>query len=329
MAVVLSEADVKALLPMGDLIDAMEVALAKFSAGEVLQPVRTVLQVGPSKAFFGVMPAYQPAPAALGAKLVTVFGGNVALGLPTHLATIVLLDPETGALAALLDGRYITEARTAAVSAVSARHMARAETRDGTTLAVLGSGVQARSHLEALALVRRLSDVRVWSPTVANRERFAREMAPHASTPIRVAQSARHAVDGADVIVLATASPVPVVERGWVADGAHVCAVGACRPDMREMDGALVASARLVVDSRAGALAEAGDIVLAMKEGRFGADHIAGELGDVVAGRLSGRTSPREITIFKSLGMAVEDVAAAELAWRRAAEQGLGRAIIL
>jgi ornithine cyclodeaminase/alanine dehydrogenase-like protein (mu-crystallin family) len=329
MAIILSEADVKAVLPMPDLIDAMEAALAKFSAGEVLQPVRTVLQVGPSKAFFGLMPAYQPAPAALGAKLVTVFAANAARGLPTHLATIVLLDPETGALTALLDGRFITEARTAAVSAVSVRHMARAEAKEKTRLAIIGSGVQARSHLEAFALVCCLTDVRVWSPTAASRERFAREMAPHAAAPIRVADSARDAMDDANVIVLATASPVPVVESGWIADGAHICAVGACRPDVREMDGGLVAAARLIVDSRAGALAEAGDVVLAMKEGRFDATHIAGELGEVVAARVAGRTSEREVTIFKSLGMAVEDVAAAELAWRRAAETGLGRAILL
>jgi ornithine cyclodeaminase len=249
--------------------------------------------------------------------------------LPTHLATIVLLDPETGALAALLDGRFITEARTAAVSAVSVRHMARAEAPGGTSLAILGSGVQARSHLEAIALVRRLKEIRVWSPTAANRERFAWEMAPHVGGPVRAVSSARGAVDGADIVVLATASPVPVVERGWVADGAHICAVGACRPDVREMDGPLVGTARLVVDSRAGALAEAGDIVLAIREGFCAADRIAGELGEVVAGRIPGRTSPGEITIFKSLGMAVEDVAAAELAWRRAAEQGLGRAVLL
>jgi ornithine cyclodeaminase len=329
MAIVLTEADVKAVLPMRDLIDAMETALAKFSAGEVVQPVRSVLQVGPTKAFFGVMPAYQPAPAALGAKLVTVFGGNATLGLPTHLATIILLDPETGALAALLDGRFITEARTAAVSAVSVRHMARRETPDGTTLAILGSGVQARSHLEAIALVRRIKEVRVWSPTPANRERFARDMASHASAPVRPVPSARAAVERADVIVLATAASLPVVERPWVADGAHICAVGACRPDVREMDGPLVGTARLIVDSRAGALAEAGDLVLAIREGHCGADHVAGELGEVVAGRVRGRASDNEITIFKSLGMAVEDVAAAELAWRRAAEQGLGRAVLL
>jgi len=326
VAIILSEADVKCLLSMRDLIDAMEGALARFSSGDVIQPLRTVLQVGPTKAFFGLMSAYQPEPPALGAKLVTVFNSNATRSLPTHLATILLLDPETGMLAAVMDGRYITEARTAAVSAVSARHMARQEARP---IAILGSGVQARSHLEALALVRPPSDVRVWSPTASHREAFAREMAGSIGAPIRSVASAREAVTGADLIVLVTSSPTPVVEDAWVAEGAHICAVGACRPDMREMDGALVARARLVVDSRAGALAEAGDIVIPMQEGRFGADHIAGELGDVVAGRLAGRTSPREVTIFKSLGMAVEDVAAAEFVWRRASERGLGRAVIL
>jgi ornithine cyclodeaminase len=326
MAIVLSESDVRAVLSMRELIDTMETALARFSSGEVVQPVRSVLPVGPSKAFFGVMPAYQASPAALGAKLVTVFNSNTARGLPTHLATVVLLDPDTGALVALLDGRYITEARTAAVSAVSARRLA----RDGAaTLAILGSGVQARSHLEALALVRHLADVRVWSPTASHREAFAREMAPHVAAPIRAAASAREAVAGADLVVIATSSATPVVESAWIGDGAHICAVGACRPDMREMDSTLVARARLVVDSRAAALVEAGDIVIPIAEKRFGPDHIAGELGEVLTGRVAGRTSARQVTIFKSLGMAVEDVAAAELAWRRAAERGLGRAILL
>jgi alanine dehydrogenase len=302
MSVVLSEADVRAVLPMPDLIETMETALKTFSAGQAVQPVRTVLQVGPGDAFFGVMPAYQPAPAALGAKLVTVFHENHARGLPSHLATIILLDPETGALAAVMDGRYITEARTAAVSAVSVRHMARS---DAARLALLGSGVQARSHLEAIAVVRRLKEVRVWSPTAANRERFAREHAADVDGELRAVSSARDAVEKADVIVLATSALTPIVERAWIADG------------------------RLVVDSRAGARAEAGDIVLAVQEGRIAENHIAGELGEVVAGRIAGRETASQITIFKSLGMAVEDVAAAELTWRRAAERGLGRAVLL
>ena len=250
----LTEQQVQSLLPMSDLIAAMEAALARFSAGEVLQPVRSVLTVGPTKAFFGLMPAYVPNPGSLGAKLVTVFADNPAKQLPSHLATIVLLDPETGALQALMDGRYITEARTAAVSAVSARFLAK---RDAATLALIGSGVQARSHLEAFAEVRQLKDVRVWSPTATSRERFVSEMSEHVATPIRAAATAEDAVRGADLIVLATSSVSPVIENDWVGAGAHVVSVGACRPDQREMDPALVARARLYVDSRAAALVEA------------------------------------------------------------------------
>ena len=323
---VLTEAHVRSLLPLSDLVTAMEMALARFSAGDVLQPVRSVLMVGPQQAFFGLMPAYVADPPQLGAKLVTVFGDNHRRGLPSHLATILLLDPDTGALIALMDGRYITEARTAAVSAVSARHLARA---DASTLAILGTGVQARSHLEALAAVRPIRDVRVWSPTPASRERFVAEMSGHVPAAITAAVSAEAAVRGADIIVLVTSSPSPVVEAAWVAAGAHVISVGACRPDQREMDPALVARARLVVDSRAAALVESGDVVLGLAEGRFDVGHVAGELGDVVRGALAGRTAADEITIFKSLGMAVEDVVAADLVYRRALESGAGTDLTL
>ena len=178
----LTEEHVKSLLPLPELIAAMEAAVAHFSAGEVLQPVRSVLTVGPTRAYFGLMPAYIEKPARLGAKLVTVFNENHTRGLPSHLATIVLLDADTGSLLALMDGRYITEMRTAAVSAVSVRHLARS---DAGTLAILGSGVQARSHLEAYGEVRELKEVRVWSPRAESRDRFAAEMGDHVSVPIR------------------------------------------------------------------------------------------------------------------------------------------------
>jgi alanine dehydrogenase len=323
---ILSEADVRQLLPMEELIPAMADALAAFSAGAVQQPLRTVIEVGASKAFFGVMPAFIPESGALGTKLVTVFGSNLALGLPSHLATIVLLDSTTGEMRGLLDGRYITEARTAAVSAVSTRHLARP---DASQLAIIGSGVQAWSHLEALRLVRTLSEVRVWSPTAAHRERFAREAEQKLSMPVRTARSAEEALDGADLIVLVSSAREPVARSAWVGEGAHVCAVGACRPDQREMDSDLVARGQLFVDSRTGALAEAGDIVLPIKERRFTADHIAGELGEVVSGRVTGRSSSSDVTIFKSLGMAVEDVAAAHLAFEKAAARGLGRGVLM
>ena len=322
----LTEHDVRLLLSMDDLIEAMHAALAEFSSGRVQQPLRTVLEVGDERAFFGVMPAFIPKNGALGTKLVTVYGDNVKIGLPTHLATIVLLDSTTGELLALMDGRYITEARTAAVSAVSAKLLAR---DDASVLAIVGSGVQARSHLTALSRVRSLRDVRVWSPNVERRTAFARDMRDDVPAPIRPVSSAREAVDDADLIVLATSAREPVVRSEWIADGAHIAAVGACRPDQREMDGALVGRARVFVDSRTGALAEAGDLVLAAREGQFDAARIAGELGELASGAVAGRRAANEVTLFKSLGMAVEDVAAAHLAYARATERGLGRGIAL
>jgi len=310
---------------MDDLIAAMKTALIAFSAGRVAQPVRTVVDAG-GHGFFGVMPAFLPSPGALGAKLVTVFHENAAAGLPTHLATILLLDAATGALLAILDGRYITEARTAAVSAVSTALLAR---EDASTLAIIGTGVQARSHLEAIPKVAGIRDVRVWSPREESRTAFVREMQPGRSVAIRACRSAEEAVRHADVVVLATAAREPVLRNAWIADGTHVCAVGACRPDQREMDSALVSRARVFVDSRAGALAEAGDVIIPIKEGAFDASHVAGELGDVAGRRTPGRRSPGEVTIFKSLGMAVEDMAAAHLAFMKASERGLGRGIVL
>jgi ornithine cyclodeaminase len=308
---------------MPDLIDAMSGALNAFSAGNVAQPVRTVLEVGADKNYFGVMPASLNSPAAVGAKLVTVYHHNHDRGLPSHLATIVLLDPETGALSALLDGRYITEARTAAVSAVSVRHLAR---RGSSVLAIIGSGVQGHSHLEAIRHVVPLKDVRVWSPNAERRDRFAQEMSTATSLPVRAVSNASEAVRGADIVVLATASRVPVIDDSDISEGTHIAAVGACRPDQREMPTALITRSRIFVDARAGALKEAGDLLLPIGEGAIDADHIAGELGDVVAGRRPGRRSDREVTVFKSLGMAVEDVAAARLAVERALVMKLGRA---
>jgi ornithine cyclodeaminase len=321
VALILNEQDVRSVLTMTDLIETMNAALAAYSSGRTQQPLRTVLDVERQRSFFGVMPAFLPDAPALGTKLVTVFTANHAIGLPSHLATIVLLDPGTGALLALLDGRFITEARTAAVSAVSARLLARP---DAATLAIIGSGVQARSHLEAIQCVRPLRRVTVWSPNLEHRETFVREMRPHTLAPLDASASAEAAVAGADIVVLATASRTPVVQREWIAEGAHICAVGACRPDQREMDGALVAAARVLVDSRTGAMAEAGDIVIGIAEGAFDAGHVAGELGEVASGRIEGRQRTDQVTVFKSLGMAVEDVAAAHLAYQRAKEQGLG-----
>jgi alanine dehydrogenase len=299
-----SEHEVRARLRMPDLIDAMQRALVEFSAGRVEQPVRTVLGFGTEKSFFGLMPCYVPSLPALGAKLVTVCHANSTRGLDTHQAVIVMLDPVTGVAEAILDGRYITESRTAAVSAVSAKLLAR---KDARVLAILGSGVQARSHLEALRLVRGFREVRVWSPTAARLQQFS------AQTGARAMENAESVVRGADVVVAVTASPTPVVQNEWVEDGTHIIAVGACIPTRRELDPVLVARARLIVDSRAAALKEAGDVVIGIAEGRWTADHISAELGE-----LPLRCDDHEVTVFKSLGLAVEDVFAANLVMRQA-----------
>ena len=322
MPLLLTERDVRAVLAMPDLIDAMEGALAGYSGGRATQPVRTVIEIGPARNYYGVMPVSMEAPAAVGAKLVTVYHGNHDRGLPSHLATIVLLDPDTGALRAVMDGRYITEARTAAVSAVSVRHLA---TPDASTLAIVGSGVQARSHLEAIRHVRPLERVRVFSPNAGHRDAFAREASMATGLDVAAVADAASAVRDAAIVVLATASATPVLDAADVAPGAHIAAVGACRPDQREMPAELLARARVFVDSREGALAEAGDLLLAIRDGAIDAGHVAGELGELVAGRVAGRSSAREITLFKSLGMAVEDVAAASLVMAGATARGIGQ----
>ena len=310
----LTEADVRASLSLPGLIGAMESALAALSSGKVDQPVRTVIPLD-ERSFFGLMPACHKDKGILGAKLVSVFPANAGRGIHTHLALISLFDPETGELLALMDGRYITEVRTAAASAVSVRHLARA---DAAVLAILGSGVQARSHLAALPLVREFREIRAWSPTPEHLREFT------LGSVVRATATAAEAVRGADVVVLATNSVVPAIEDAWVTGGAHVISIGACRPSQRELNPALAARSRLIVDSRAAALQESGDVVQGIREGWFTETHLHAELGEIVSGLRTGRSSPGEITVFKSLGLAIEDLTAASLAYRRARETGRG-----
>jgi ornithine cyclodeaminase/alanine dehydrogenase-like protein (mu-crystallin family) len=293
MIPILDEEAVRSLLRMEALIPAMAEALSDLSAGRVVQPVRLVLPVA-DRGFFAAMPAYTGG--ALGAKLVTFFAGNV--GVPTHHAIILLLDPNTGAPLAMVDGRLITEMRTAAVSAVATRYLARSDTR---VLAILGSGVQAGSHLEALRLVRDFDEVRVWSPR--NAAAFAERH------QIRAMASVPDAVRGADVVVVATSARTPVLRGQWLSPGTHVNAVGACRPDWRELDDELARGARLYVESREAATRESGDVM---------AGTVVAEIGELVAGTAPGRQTGDEITLFKSVGVAAEDMAAAGLVYRLA-----------
>ncbi len=290
----LDEEQVRKHLRMADLIPAMEKALIDFSAGEVTQPVRQVIAINPPGGFYGMMPALTPE--GLGQKIVTFYPPNAEKNLPTHMATILLNDPQTGAPLAVMDGRLITEMRTAAVSAAATKLLA---PKDAKVLAILGSGVQARSHIEALRLVRQFEKIRVWSPNKSHAEQFAREMGAQA-------MSAEDAIRDADVIVTATSSKTPVLHGTWLKSGCHVNAVGACRPDWRELDDDAMRNV-VFVDSREAAMKESGDVILSRVK-------IYAELGEAFAGKVPPRAN--ETTIFKSLGMAVEDVAAALLVYR-------------
>ena len=290
----LNEEEVRAHLRMTELIPAMEKALIDFSAGKVTQPVRSIISINPPGGFLGLMPAHTPD--GLGLKAVTFYPSNAERGIPTHMATIFLVDPPTGTPLAIMDGRYITEMRTAAVSAAATKLLA---SPDARCLAVLGSGVQARSHVEALRLVRPFEEIRVWSPTLEHAQRFAEEIGG-------TAVSAEQAVRGADVVVTVTSSKTPVLKGAWLKPGCHVNAVGACRPDWRELDDEAISNL-VFVDSREGAMKESGDVILSNAK-------IYAELGEALAGKVPPHIN--ETTIFKSLGMAVEDIAAANLVYR-------------
>jgi len=325
MALILREQDVRALLSMEQAIGLMEVALRAYSTGGVVQPVRLALEAVPHRGLLALMPAYVTGREALGAKVVTFYPDNAVRNLPTHMAVVLLWDSATGELLAIMDGRLITEVRTAAVSAAATSALARPE---AGVLAVLGSGVQARSHLEALRLVRSIREVRVWSRTPEHAEAFAREAAL-AGVRARAVPSSAEAVRDADLICTVTSAAEPVLRGEWVSPGAHINAVGAPRPTWRELDTAAVVRARCFVDSRAGALVESGDLLLPMQEGAIAATHIVGEIGEVFAGRVRGRTGPDDVTLFKSLGMAVEDVATAQYVYQRAREEGIGQEMTL
>ena len=296
---ILDERAVHDLLSMEELIPAMARAMADLSSGKVVQPGRVMLPVTAHQGFLGLMPAYGD---ALGAKLVTFYPNNQ--GIPSHHAMILLFKPETGEPLVTMDGRLITEMRTAAVSAVATRLLARPE---ASVLGILGSGVQARSHLEAMRLVRTIRDVRVWSPR--NAPAFAREFG------VRAVASAEEAVRGADIVVLATSSQTPVLSGAWLAPGTHINAVGAPRPTWRELDDEALGRARLYVEQREAATRESGDVIASGK--------IFAEIGEVVAGGKPGRQSPDEITLYKSVGVAVQDVVSADLVYRRALAAGI------
>jgi ornithine cyclodeaminase/alanine dehydrogenase-like protein (mu-crystallin family) len=313
---VLNQEEVERLLDMEGCIEAMAEALASLARGQVHVPLRFVVKPENEPSLIGLMPAHRAGDSPLySLKTVCVFPDNPKRGLDAHQGTVTLFDGETGEVRALMNASAITAIRTAAVSAVATRLLAREDARE---LSVLGSGVQARSHLEALSLVRDFERVRIFSPTAGHARALADE------TGAEVAGSAEEAVRGADVVVTATSSPEPVLRRDWLKEGAHVNAIGGRPPQMRELDVATIADSAFYVDSRQSAENEAFDYRDALESGAIGPRHIGGEIGEVLIGAAPGRNSPGELTVFRSLGLAVEDLAAAEYVVRRARETGTG-----
>ena len=313
---VLSEHDVRAHLPMSDCIDAMADVLAALTRGELFQPLRFVVRPPGAAGLMGFMPAHRGGPApAFSLKEIVVAPGNPARGLDAHQGAVLLHDGETGELRAILNASPVTEIRTAAVSAVATRALARP---GAGTVAILGAGVQARSHVEAMRCVLDAPEIRIWSRTAASAQALARE------TGARACATVEEALAGAGVVCTTTSAREPVLRREWLAPGAHVNAVGSSVPSTRELDTATVAAASLFVDRRESTLNEAGDYLFPAREGAIGPEHIRAELGEVLTGAHPGRTAETELTIFKSLGLAVEDLAAAELAVGRARAAGAG-----
>jgi len=318
---VLSEKEIRRLVDIDELIAALEEAHIQFSTGSAVMPVRQVTPLPEISGRITSMPAYLAADRALGMKIVTYFKDNARFGLPAILATVQLYSADTGKLAAVLDGTYLTAIRTACASAMATKALANA---DAPVLGILGAGVQARAHIEALSKNRNIQKIKIYSPSGASARKLKEDLESKVKLPIEPAESAENAVRGADLVVTVTTAATPILAREWLKPGAHINAVGSHRPDLRELDGATLKAAKVVVDSREAIMSECGDALLAIKEGAIDATHLSTEVGEVLAGRKPGRTKANEITIYKSVGIAIQDVAAARLVYRRALEQKAG-----
>jgi ornithine cyclodeaminase len=323
---ILDTEQVTTLLPMDQCVDVMGRVLAALAEGRAAMPLRTILRLARDRGFFGVMPAEVQDPEGFGVKVISVFPKNEGTAFDSHQGAVLLFEPDHGTLVAIMDASAMTAIRTAAVSGVATRLLAREDAGD---LALLGTGVQARTHLEAMRVVRPIRRVRVWSRNDANRRGFVAWAGQRFGLEVEAFENAVDTVRDADIICTVTSSRTPVLAGDWVAPGAHVNAVGSSLPSARELDTRAVVRSRLFVDRRESALNEAGDFLIPKSEGAIADSHILGEIGELLLGRVPGRTGKDEVTLFKSLGLAVEDVAAAHLVWTEAERRNVGLSIEL
>ncbi|MBI3976575.1 MAG: ornithine cyclodeaminase family protein [Chloroflexi bacterium] len=320
---IISREELRDLLTMEDCIAALERVHVEFSRGQVIMPVRTGVRNPERGRGLALMPAILTDTDVMGMKLS--FRSRSEEGRPLSAGLVLMFDAPTGLLAAM-DSVYITAVRTAAASAMATRHLAR---EDAHVLAILGAGLQGRTHLWAMKAVRPIEQVRVYSRTRASSERYKAEMEAEHGVPVAVCDTAEQAVRGADLICTTSLAKTPIVEGKWLKPGAHVNGVGSFSLDSREIDSDAIALATVFVDSMEAVHKEAGDIMIPVQEGRITIEHVAGEIGEVVAGTKPGRTSPDEVTIYKSLGVGIQDVAAAHLVVQKALNLGMGTEIRL
>lgn len=323
---VIARSEVQRLLPMDECMDVMADTLRALALGEATQPLRQIMWLPQRVGALGLMPSHLAGLDAMGVKVVSVFPHNQGTEFDSHQGAVLVFDATQGGLFAIVDASSITAIRTAAVSGVATRLLARDDAR---TLALLGTGVQARTHLTAMLEARPIQSVRVWSRTPEHAASFVAWGSERYGIKMSGAATAREAVDSADIICTTTASPEPILEGDWIAPGTHVNAVGSSVPFTRELDTAAVVRGRLFVDRRESTLNEAGDFLFPKQEGAIGDDHIRGEIGELLLGQVSGRRAPDEVTLFKSLGLAVEDLAAANHVYRKALEADAGVSIEL
>lgn len=319
---VINAAEVRRLLPMAACMDAMEKALKQLGRGEAQNPLRSFTWLPERRGILGAMPALSEE--AMAVKVITVMPGNHGTPYDSHMGAVILFDAQYGRPLALMDATEITAIRTAAVSGVATRTLAREDAGD---LAILGTGVQGRSHLRAMLEARPLRRVRVWGRRDAARADFVRWASEELEVEVEATEDAQSAVTGADLICTATAATLPILEGAWLSPGAHINAVGAATPASRELDSAAMALVSHFVDRRESALDESGDYLIALQQGAIADDHIRAELGEVLLGSAPGRQNDEEITLFNSLGLAVEDLAAAQLVYQEAQGQGMGTSV--
>jgi len=323
---IVNQSEVSQLLPMKECMEVMKEALGALARGKVILPLRPVMWLPEKVGALGMMPAYAGELQVMGLKVVSVFPGNHGTPYDSHMGAVMIFETKHGQPLAIMDATEITAIRTAAVSGVATRLLAREDAGD---LAILGTGTQAKSHLEAMLLCRKIRRVRVWSRNQQNAVGFAGRESQRHKIKVEPVATVKAAVEGTDLICTTTSSPDPILLGVYLSSGAHINAVGSSVPFARELDTAAVVRSRLFVDRRESTLNEAGDFLIPKKEGAIGDNHIQGEIGEIVIGKIPGRKTPEEITLFKSLGLAIEDIASAEHIYRKALGKGMGTLVEL